>query len=415
MENPLVVEGDGSSFRNISDKGVPAPARRAVEKALGDTYDSRLSTDQLAEAANALGYDGLIVRRVYDTGGDGFAPDVPSTVYVVFDPSQIKSANMNAGTFDPADASMLRNPAPRNPARNAAPRRHNPAEPVEAFLRAYQGISRPLAANGYKRLLGQDVVLSLSEADDDTVSIDSIENTGSRKGAGGEALAQVVSLADRHGVMLRLHPAPFGERAMSRDRLVKFYSGFGFGFLPYDSPDDYYSEMFRAPRVINPIRPNPALPRHNPAEPRYTLLGVDEEVTTCEHCGKADLKCTVVLGALDADGNVEREARFGRSCAAKALRKPSTTTANKMESLARVAEYERAWAMRVGPGVREQVAAGRFPVYVTSYPLTDGRTLLLQESDPSFRPPAGSWTRIREGAWVGYPAKTNPSRSKARR
>jgi hypothetical protein len=86
-----------------------------------------------------------------------------------------------------------------------------------------------------------------------------------------------------------------------------------------------------------------------------------------------------------------------------------------MESLARVAEYERAWAMRVGPGVREQVAAGRFPVYVTSYPLTDGRTLLLQESDPSFRPPAGSWTRIREGAWVGYPAKTNPSRSKARR
>ena len=154
----------------------------------------------------------------------------------------------------------------------------------------------------------------------------------------------------------------------------------------------------------------------NPAEPRYTLLGVDEEVTTCEHCGKADLKCTVVLGVLDADGNVEREARFGRSCAAKALRKPSTTTANKMESLARVAEFKRVWAMRVdGPGKREQVAAGRFPIYVTSYPLTDGRTLLLQESDPSFRPPAGAWTRLREGAWVGHPAKTNPSRSRARR
>lgn len=159
---------------------------------------------------------------------------------------------------------------------------------------------------------------------------------------------------------------------------------------------------------------NPA--RRNPAEPRYTLLGVDEEVTVCEHCGKADLKCTVVLGVLDADGNVEREARFGRSCAAKALRKPSTTTANKMESLARVAEFKRVWAMRVdGPGKREQVAAGRFPTYVTSYLLTDGRMLLLQESDPSFRPPAGAWTRLREGAWVGHPSKTNPSRSRARR
>ena len=155
----------------------------------------------------------------------------------------------------------------------------------------------------------------------------------------------------------------------------------------------------------------PRVTRKNPAAPRYTLLGVDEEVTVCEHCGKADLKCTVVLGVLDADGNVEREARFGRSCAAKALRKPSTTTANKMESLARVAEFKRVWAMRVdGPGKHEQVAAGRFPTYVTSYLLTDGRTLLLQESDPSFRPPAGAWTRLREGAWVGHPAKTNPRR-----
>ena len=154
---------------------------------------------------------------------------------------------------------------------------------------------------------------------------------------------------------------------------------------------------------------NPAPRRRNPA-PRYVLLGVDDEVQVCDDCGKADLKCTVVLGVLDADGNVEREVRFGRDCAAKALRKPSTVKAAKMESLAREAEYKRVWAMRVGAGSRVKVEGGRFPTYYFTYPLTDGRTLILQESDPSFRPPAGSWTRLREGAWVGHPAKGNPRR-----
>jgi len=147
--------------------------------------------------------------------------------------------------------------------------------------------------------------------------------------------------------------------------------------------------------------------RKNP-KPQYMLLGVDDEVQVCEDCGKSDLKCTVVLGVLDADGNVESEVRFGRDCATKALRKPSTVKAAKMESLAREAEYKRVWDMRVGAGSRVKVEGGRFPTYYQTYPLADGRTLILQTSDPSFRPPAGSWSRIREGAWVGHPAKSNP-------
>ena len=154
-------------------------------------------------------------------------------------------------------------------------------------------------------------------------------------------------------------------------------------------------------------------PRRNPA-PRYVLLGVDDEVQVCDDCGKADLKCTVVLGVLDADGNVDHEVRFGRDCAAKALRKPRTVTAAKMEKLAREAAYNRVRAMTVGAPSRVKVEGGRFPTYYFTYPLTDGRTLLLQESDPSFRPPAGSWSRLREGAWVGHPAKGNPRRPSAK-
>lgn len=45
----------------------------------------------------------------------------------------------------------------------------------------------------------------------------------------------------------------------------------------------------------------------------YRLVGINDEVTTCECCGKSNLKCTVVLGT---DGG---EVRFGRDCAARAL------------------------------------------------------------------------------------------------
>jgi len=52
---------------------------------------------------------------------------------------------------------------------------------------------------------------------------------------------------------------------------------------------------------------------------RFTLLGIDDEVTTCELCGKADLKCTMVLSENDADGDGVGEVRYGRDCGARAL------------------------------------------------------------------------------------------------
>lgn len=47
--------------------------------------------------------------------------------------------------------------------------------------------------------------------------------------------------------------------------------------------------------------------------PAYRILGINDDVTTCECCGKTGLKCTVVL----TDG--EHEVAYGRDCAAKAL------------------------------------------------------------------------------------------------
>ncbi len=56
-----------------------------------------------------------------------------------------------------------------------------------------------------------------------------------------------------------------------------------------------------------------------PARKVFRVLGTTDEVTECEHCGRVDLKGTIRLGALDADGNVEDVTYFGAVCGARAV------------------------------------------------------------------------------------------------
>jgi hypothetical protein len=50
----------------------------------------------------------------------------------------------------------------------------------------------------------------------------------------------------------------------------------------------------------------------------YRVLGTTDEVTECELCGRQELKGTIVLAVLDADGNDEEVVYYGASCGAKA-------------------------------------------------------------------------------------------------
>ena len=56
-----------------------------------------------------------------------------------------------------------------------------------------------------------------------------------------------------------------------------------------------------------------------PAAPAFRFVGITDETTVCEHCGKDDLRSTVVLALLDSDDNVTEYVRFGSTCAARAL------------------------------------------------------------------------------------------------
>jgi hypothetical protein len=94
IENPLVVDAGGANWEAIDYEGM------------------QVTTNFLTREALADGYDGCIIKNVYDNGPHG--GEYTGDVYVVFDPTQIKSAYRNKGTFDPGDAD-IRNPAPKAP------------------------------------------------------------------------------------------------------------------------------------------------------------------------------------------------------------------------------------------------------------------------------------------------------------
>lgn len=84
MKKPLVVDAKGEAW-----DAIPAP-----EGFSGDYRNNAIQIDDLAVEARKKGYDGLIVKDVLDQAG-------PGTQYVVFRPTQIKSAEGNRGTFNP--------------------------------------------------------------------------------------------------------------------------------------------------------------------------------------------------------------------------------------------------------------------------------------------------------------------------
>lgn len=50
----------------------------------------------------------------------------------------------------------------------------------------------------------------------------------------------------------------------------------------------------------------------------FRVDGTTDEITTCDQCGKEDLRDTVIMVHLDADGNDDGTSYMGRDCAARA-------------------------------------------------------------------------------------------------
>jgi hypothetical protein len=189
MLKPLVVQGKGAFWSQIPYRG------------------GYFNTAYITADAKARGYDGVIFRDIYDSS---IAQTVASDVYVAFEPTQIKSATANVGTFDPTDPDIRRNPAPRVP----------------------RGF-RDLAAWS-KWADGQGVDLRLSRTPYGGVEITDLFAHTTGTGAGTRVVTALVSAADTAGMPLVLEP--------SSRRNITFYERFGFAVSPRGTA------MIRSPR-----------------------------------------------------------------------------------------------------------------------------------------------------------------------
>jgi hypothetical protein len=112
MKKPFVVDFNGSNWnRGGADALVELPdgTQDDLLSYFNASRDETVSTDDVARLAREMGYDGVIIKNVFDNGPYGVKKnDNPSDLYVVFEPTQVKSAIGNKGTFDPKDPSILK-------------------------------------------------------------------------------------------------------------------------------------------------------------------------------------------------------------------------------------------------------------------------------------------------------------------
>jgi hypothetical protein len=145
LKNPVIVEGNGANWNKIGqDAKISLPevkvsakedemllseltgqspnmdAMTTLEKRdttakelFGETvFEKGFSTNEIARWARSKGYDGVIFKNVVDHGPavrfSTEQAEKPSNIYVAFQPTQIKSAISNKGTFDPKDPSILK-------------------------------------------------------------------------------------------------------------------------------------------------------------------------------------------------------------------------------------------------------------------------------------------------------------------
>jgi hypothetical protein len=83
----------------------------------------------------------------------------------------------------------------------------------------------------------------------------------------------------------------------------------------------------------------------------FRVLGTTDDVTTCELCGREELKGTVVLMPLDEDGNDFGEpVYYGSACGAKA----AGWTTREVVSAAKKADTERREAERAAREAKDR-------------------------------------------------------------
>jgi hypothetical protein len=127
----------------------------------------------------------------------------------------------------------------------------------------------------------------------------------------------------------------------------------------------------------------------------FAVRGMTDEITTCELCGRDELRGTVQMIELDADGNPHTDHYFGTSCAAKAAGWTQREVKERVK--AAVAEKrEREAAER--RALREAEEAQLDAWLVETYGTSDRGAIMKAHGFRTFVPVLKEWDAYREAA-----------------
>lgn len=106
IENPVRIPDVGIfDARNVEHELVSA----GVLKQVHPPRTPQMIRDELKRK----GHDGIVYRNTEEGAGNSKDPDRGEDSYIVFEPTQVKSATGNRGTFDPADPNIVHTPGPK--------------------------------------------------------------------------------------------------------------------------------------------------------------------------------------------------------------------------------------------------------------------------------------------------------------
>lgn len=326
----------------------------------------KTSAQRAEKLIREAGYDGIVYEAQLATRtGMGWAKTGSSRSFIVFEPTQVKSATDNAGTFDPADLNIYRNPMRRNPDAEplvlyhgaqrwegppsiVAHRKGHAEHGAGIYLTTSWTTANNYAKGGgsvYRFEVSPDMgwledarlpvtetvrwVKSLPRLKGKADIVATLERVAGRVGPNIPASILVAAFvnfgasAGQHGPSLAEYLVAHGidasrvSRSMNEDWVVVFNPAKVLRVTRVPARETGEGFAFDLPRVKrkNPSRRNPhaACPTKLM---KYEYLGTTDEVTTCDCCGKTNLKNTVAIRDLD-EGEV---LYFGVTCAARALK-----------------------------------------------------------------------------------------------
>lgn len=100
MERPLEIDAGGAKWNNI-----PVPWQAFTPTTFGNLPRNAVDSRAVVAWAKEHGYDGVVLRNLRDPVTAGRSK--PSDIYVVFEPTQVKSAIGNRGTFEQTSPNVL--------------------------------------------------------------------------------------------------------------------------------------------------------------------------------------------------------------------------------------------------------------------------------------------------------------------